>query len=81
MEGGGGEVGRKKVGFVVEEAGGGLEGFLHVAGGVEGFDVEGGVVGEVGMSSRGEVLYEVVGVLESDGVLGEGLEEACKDTV
>ena len=38
--------------------------------GVEGFDVQGSVVGEVGMSSSNEVLFEVVGVFEVDGAVG-----------
>ena len=46
---------------------GGREGFFHVTRGVEGFDVQGGVVRKVGMSSSIEVLFEVVGVFEADG--------------
>ena len=38
--------------------------------GVEGFDVQGSVVGEVGMSSSIEVLFKVVGVFEADGAVG-----------
>ena len=44
-------VGWKEIGFVLEVKYGGREGFLHVTRGVEGFDVQGSVVGEVGMSS------------------------------
>ena len=39
------------MGFVLEVEYGGREGFLYVTRGVEGFDVQGSVVGEVGMSS------------------------------
>ena len=46
------------------------EGFFYVTRGVEGFDVQGSVVGEVGMSSSIEVLFEVVGVFEADGAVG-----------
>ena len=49
-------VGWKEMGFVLEVKYGGREGFLHVTRGVEGFDVQGSVVGEVGMSSRAVVL-------------------------
>ena len=44
---------------------GGRKGFLHVKRGVEGFDVHGGVVGKVRMSSSIMVLLEVVGVFEA----------------
>ena len=44
--------------------------FFHVTRGVEGFDFQGSVVGEVGMSSSNEVLFEVVGVFEADGAVG-----------
>ena len=37
------------MGFVLEVEYGGRKGFLHVTRGVEGFDVQGGVVGEVGI--------------------------------
>ena len=39
------------MGFVLEVEYVGREGFLHVTRGVEGFDVQGSVIGEVGMSS------------------------------
>ena len=39
-------------------------------GGREGFDVQGSLVGEIGMSSSIEVLFEVVGVFEADGAVG-----------
>ena len=54
-------VGGKELEFVLKVAYGGREGLLHVTRGVEGFDVQGGVVGEVVMSSSIEVLFEVVG--------------------
>ena len=63
-------VGWKEMGFVLEVEYGGREGFLHVTRGVEEFDVQGSVVGEVGMSSSIEVLFEVVGVFEADGAVG-----------
>ena len=44
------------MGFVLEVEYGGREGFLHVTRGVEGFDVQGSVVREVGMSSSIEIL-------------------------
>ena len=56
--------------FVLEVEYGGREGFLHVTKGVEGFDVQGSVVGEVWMSSRIEALFEVVGVFGADGAVG-----------
>ena len=63
------------MGFVLEVEYGGREGFLHVTRGVEGFDVQGSAVGEVGMTSSIEVLFEVVGVFEADGavMLAKGL--------
>ena len=63
-------VGWKEMGFVLEVEYGGREGYLHVTRGVEGFDVQGSVVGEVGMSSSIKVLFEVVGVFEADGAVG-----------
>ena len=57
------------MGFVLEVEYCGRYGFLHVTRGVEGFDVHGGVVGEVGMSSCIEVLIEVVGVFEAGGAV------------
>ena len=45
------------------------EGFVHVTKCVEVFDVQGCVVGEVGMSSSIEVMFEVVGVFEADGAV------------
>ena len=45
----------KEMGFVLEVEYGGREGFIHVTRVVEGFYVQGGVVGEVGMSSSIEV--------------------------
>ena len=63
-------VGWKEMGFVLEVEYGGREEFLHVTRGVEGFDVQGSVVREVGMSSSIEVLFEVVGVFEADGAVG-----------
>ena len=53
------------MGFVLEVEYG-REQFLHVTRGVEGFDVQKGVVGEVGISSGIEELFEVVGVFEAD---------------
>ena len=41
-------VGWKETGFVLEVEFGGREGFLHVTRGVEGFDVQGSVVGKLG---------------------------------
>ena len=70
LDGGSRYVGWKEMGFVLEVKYGGREGFLHVTRGVEGFDVQGSVVGEVGMSSSIEVLFEVVGVFEADGAVG-----------
>ena len=67
-------VGWKEMVFVLEVEYGGREGFLHVTRCVEGFDVQGSVVGEVGMSSSIEVLFEVVGVFEADGAVGYGFE-------
>ena len=58
------------MGFVLEVEYGGREGFLHVTRGVEGFDVQGIVIGEVEMSSSIEVLFEVVGVFEADEAVG-----------
>ena len=43
------------MGFVLEVEYGGREGFLHVTRGVEEFDVQGSVVGEVRMSSSSVV--------------------------
>ena len=60
-------------GFVLQVEYGGREGFLHVTRGVEGFDVQGSVVGEVGMSSSIEVLFEIVGVLRRMELLAKGL--------
>ena len=57
------------MGFFLEVEYGGREGFLYVTRGVEGLDVQGGVVGEVWMSSGIEVLFEVVGVFEADGAV------------
>ena len=54
------------MGFVFEVEYCDKKGFLHVTGGVEGFDVQGGVVGNVRMSSSIEVLLEVV---EADGAV------------
>ena len=56
--------------FVLEVEYRGREGFLHATRGVEGFDVQGSVVGEVGMPSSIYVLFEVVGVFEADGAVG-----------
>ena len=47
----------------------GSKGFIHVTRGVEGFDVQGDVLGEVGMSSSIEVLFKVDGVFEADGAV------------
>ena len=58
------------MGFVLEVEYGGREGFLHVTRGVEGFDVQGIVIGEVEMSSSIEVLFVVVGVFEADEAVG-----------
>ena len=58
------------MGFVLEVEYGGRDGSLHVARGVEVFDVQGSVIGEVGMSSSIEVLFEVVGVFEADEAVG-----------
>ena len=43
-------VGWKEMWFVLEVEYGGRERLLHVTRGVEGFDVQGSLVGEVGMS-------------------------------
>ena len=69
MDGGSRYVGGKEMRFVLEVEYCGREGFLHVTSGLEGFYVQGGVVGEVGMSSSIEVLFEVVGVFEADGAV------------
>ena len=54
------------MGFVLEvDYYGGRKGFLPVTRGVEEFDIQGGLVGKVGMSSSIEVLFEVVGVFEA----------------
>ena len=58
------------MGSVLEVEYGGREGFFHVTRGVEGFYVQGSVVGEVGMSSSIEVLFDLVGVFEADGPVG-----------
>ena len=58
------------MGFVLEVESGGREGFLHVTRGVEGFDVQGSVIGKVGMSRSIKVLFEVVGVFEADEAVG-----------
>ena len=54
-------VGWKEMGYVLELEYGGREGFFHVTRGVEGFDVQGSVTGEVGVFSSIEVLFEVWG--------------------
>ena len=46
------------------------KGFLHITRGVEGFYVQGGVVGKVRMSSNSKVLLEIVGVFEIDRAFG-----------
>ena len=71
MLGGSRYVGWNEMGFfVLEVEYGGREGFLHVTRGVEGRYVQDSVVGEVGMSSRIKVMFEIVGVFEADGAAG-----------
>ncbi len=53
------------MGVLLEVGDGALRGKTHVTGGVEGLDVEGGVVVVGGVEGGVESLFEVRGVLQS----------------
>ena len=67
--------------ILLEGGDGSSGGKAHVAGGVEGLHVKGGVVVEGGVERGVQALFEVRGVLQAERVLSQGFEVGGEDFV